>query len=140
MLAPCRAGPSGIALEPQVASSNSSGSGSGSGSGSSSVAPAASAWPASSSPAGGRSLAGSALQRLRLGPMDVLTASMLPQATESGEEGGDGYKVVSRVAYQGVPGAYSEIAANKACPGWEPLPCEQFEVAFQAISQVRMRA
>ena len=36
---------------------------------------------------------------------------------------------------QGVPGAYSEMAALKACPGWEPLPCEQFEVAFQALSQ-----
>ena len=37
---------------------------------------------------------------------------------------------------QGVPGAYSEMAAIKACPGWEPLPCEQFETAFQALSQV----
>lgn len=37
---------------------------------------------------------------------------------------------------QGVPGAYSEMAALKACPGWEPLPCEQFETAFQALSQV----
>ena len=37
---------------------------------------------------------------------------------------------------QGVPGAYSEMAALKACPDWEPLPCEQFEVAFQALSQV----
>ena len=37
----------------------------------------------------------------------------------------------TRVAYQGVPGAYSEMAAMKACPGCEPLPCEQFEVAFQ---------
>ena len=43
---------------------------------------------------------------------------------------------MDRVAYQGVPGAYSESAALKACPGWEPLPCEQFEVAFQALSQV----
>ncbi len=40
-----------------------------------------------------------------------------------------------RVAYQGVPGAYSESAARKACPGAEPLPCEQFEVAFQALTQ-----
>lgn len=40
------------------------------------------------------------------------------------------------MAYQGVPGAYSEMAALKACPGWEPLPCEQFETAFQALSQV----
>jgi len=39
------------------------------------------------------------------------------------------------VAYQGVPGAYSEGAALKACPGWEPLPCAQFETAFQALSQ-----
>lgn len=37
---------------------------------------------------------------------------------------------------QGVPGAYSEMAALKACPGWEPLPCEQFETAFQALTQV----
>lgn len=36
-----------------------------------------------------------------------------------------------RVAYQGVPGAYSEMAATKACPDAEPVPCEQFEVAFQ---------
>jgi arogenate/prephenate dehydratase len=36
-----------------------------------------------------------------------------------------------RVAYQGVPGAYSEMAACKACPDAEPVPCEQFEVAFQ---------
>ena len=42
---------------------------------------------------------------------------------------------VNRVAYQGVPGAYSEQAALKVCPTWEPLPCEQFEVAFQALSQ-----
>ena len=41
---------------------------------------------------------------------------------------------------QGVPGAYSEMAAIKACPGWEPLPCEQFETAFQALSQVRTAA
>lgn len=39
------------------------------------------------------------------------------------------------VAYQGVPGAYSEQAALLACPLHEPLPCAQFEVAFQALSQ-----
>ena len=39
------------------------------------------------------------------------------------------------VGYQGVPGAYSEAAAMKACPGLELLPCDQFEVAFQALSQ-----
>uniref|UniRef100_A0A2P2J4Y6 Arogenate dehydratase n=1 Tax=Rhizophora mucronata TaxID=61149 RepID=A0A2P2J4Y6_RHIMU len=38
-----------------------------------------------------------------------------------------------RVAYQGVPGAYSEAAAGKAYPNCEAIPCEQFEVAFQAV-------
>lgn len=38
-----------------------------------------------------------------------------------------------RVAYQGVPGAYSEAAAGKAYPNCEAIPCDQFEVAFQAV-------
>lgn len=38
-----------------------------------------------------------------------------------------------RVAYQGVPGAYSEAAAGKAYPKCEAIPCDQFEVAFQAV-------
>ncbi|GAA0142868.1 dehydratase [Lithospermum erythrorhizon] len=38
-----------------------------------------------------------------------------------------------RVAYQGVPGAYSEAAAGKSYPNCEAIPCDQFEVAFQAV-------
>ncbi|KAM0858650.1 hypothetical protein ACQ4PT_047707 [Festuca glaucescens] len=38
-----------------------------------------------------------------------------------------------RVAYQGVPGAYSEKAAGKAYPGCDAVPCDQFDVAFQAV-------
>ncbi|EOA39329.1 hypothetical protein CARUB_v10012370mg [Capsella rubella] len=38
-----------------------------------------------------------------------------------------------RVAYQGVPGAYSEAAAGKAYPNCQAVPCDQFEVAFQAV-------
>ncbi|KAL1201900.1 Arogenate dehydratase/prephenate dehydratase 6 [Cardamine amara subsp. amara] len=38
-----------------------------------------------------------------------------------------------RVAYQGVPGAYSEAAASKAYPNCQAIPCDQFEVAFQAV-------
>ncbi|CAK9863366.1 unnamed protein product [Sphagnum jensenii] len=38
-----------------------------------------------------------------------------------------------RVAYQGVPGAYSEAAAAKAYPSCEAVPCDQFEAAFQAV-------
>ena len=36
-----------------------------------------------------------------------------------------------KAGYQGVPGAYSEVAALKACPDFDPMPCEQFETAFQ---------
>ncbi|CAL0324179.1 unnamed protein product [Lupinus luteus] len=38
-----------------------------------------------------------------------------------------------RVAYQGVPGAYSEAAAGKAYPNCEAIPCDQFDVAFKAV-------
>ncbi|PWA62015.1 arogenate dehydratase 2 [Artemisia annua] len=40
-----------------------------------------------------------------------------------------------RVAYQGVPGAYSESAAEKAYPSCEAVPCEQFETAFEAVER-----
>ncbi|VFQ98114.1 unnamed protein product [Cuscuta campestris] len=38
-----------------------------------------------------------------------------------------------RVAYQGVRGAYSESAAEKAYPNCEAVPCEQFDTAFIAV-------
>ncbi|KAL8152215.1 hypothetical protein V2J09_009975 [Rumex salicifolius] len=38
-----------------------------------------------------------------------------------------------RVAYQGVRGAYSELAAETAYPDCEPVPCEQFDTAFEAV-------
>ena len=38
-----------------------------------------------------------------------------------------------RVAYQGVPGANSEAAAGKAYLNCKAIPCDQFEVAFQAV-------
>ncbi|CAI9776421.1 unnamed protein product [Fraxinus pennsylvanica] len=40
-----------------------------------------------------------------------------------------------RVAYQGVRGAYSESAAEKAYPNCEPVPCEQFDTAFEAVEK-----
>ncbi|XP_047966648.1 arogenate dehydratase 2-like [Salvia hispanica] len=40
-----------------------------------------------------------------------------------------------RVAYQGVRGAYSESAAEKAYPNCEAVPCEQFDTAFQAVEK-----
>lgn len=43
----------------------------------------------------------------------------------------DGSKV--RVAYQGLPGAYSEDAALKAYPKCQTVPCDNFEAAFKAV-------
>ncbi|CAN6477084.1 unnamed protein product [Victoria cruziana] len=38
-----------------------------------------------------------------------------------------------RVAYQGVPCAYSEEVALKAYPQCEAVPCDEFEAAFKAV-------
>ncbi|KAH7662052.1 Bifunctional P-protein chorismate mutase/prephenate dehydratase protein [Dioscorea alata] len=38
-----------------------------------------------------------------------------------------------RVAYQGLPGAFSEAAALKAYPLCETVPCEEFDVTFKAV-------
>ncbi|CAH1439978.1 unnamed protein product [Lactuca virosa] len=52
-------------------------------------------------------------------------------ATDPVSSGNDGSKV--RVAYQGLPGAYSEAAALKAYPKCETVPCDQFESVFKAV-------
>jgi prephenate dehydratase len=41
------------------------------------------------------------------------------------------------VAYQGVPGAYSEMAANALFPGCKTLPCESFDDVFEAVEAKR---
>ncbi|KAL3530620.1 hypothetical protein ACH5RR_009942 [Cinchona calisaya] len=40
-----------------------------------------------------------------------------------------------RVAYQGVRGAFSESAAEKAYPNCEAVPCDQFDTAFEAVER-----
>jgi prephenate dehydratase len=42
-----------------------------------------------------------------------------------------------RVAFQGVPGAYSHLACKAARPDHEPLPCPSFEDAFDAVRRGR---
>jgi len=40
----------------------------------------------------------------------------------------------NKIAFQGEPGAYSNLACNEACPDLEPMACESFEDAFDAVS------
>ncbi|KAL2488888.1 Arogenate dehydratase/prephenate dehydratase 2 [Forsythia ovata] len=56
-----------------------------------------------------------------------LTSAQLSNLTSEGSR--------LRVAYQGVRGAYSESAAEKAYPNCEPVPCEQFDTAFEAVEK-----
>jgi arogenate/prephenate dehydratase len=42
-----------------------------------------------------------------------------------------------RIAFQGAPGAYSEVAAQRAWPGVETVPCEHFEDVFASVEAAR---
>ncbi|KAJ8637000.1 hypothetical protein MRB53_011267 [Persea americana] len=63
-------------------------------------------------------------------PQELPRPLTIANLTTSGSQGSR-----IRVAYQGVPGAYSESAAAKAYPSCEPVPCEEFETAFQAVER-----
>jgi prephenate dehydratase len=41
------------------------------------------------------------------------------------------------IAFQGVPGAYSDLACRAAYPGMTTLPCESFETAIDAVKEGR---
>ncbi len=41
------------------------------------------------------------------------------------------------IAFQGVPGAYSDLACRHAYPGWATLPCPSFEAAIAAVRDGR---
>ncbi|WP_431282931.1 prephenate dehydratase [Humitalea sp. 24SJ18S-53] len=43
----------------------------------------------------------------------------------------------STIAFQGVPGAYSDLACRDAYPGWATLPCPSFEAAILAVREKR---
>ena len=40
-----------------------------------------------------------------------------------------------KIAYQGVPGAYSQIACQNVFPGQEYISCETFEIAMNAVQE-----
>src|SRR6204780_3114508 len=41
------------------------------------------------------------------------------------------------IAFQGVPGAYSDLACRAAYPGMTTVPCESFETAIDAVKEGR---
>ncbi len=41
------------------------------------------------------------------------------------------------IAFQGVPGAYSDLACRRAYPGWTTLPSPSFEAAMAAVREGR---
>ena len=45
----------------------------------------------------------------------------------------------NKIAYQGVPGAYSHKACVEAYPDMDPVACESFEDAFAAVADGRAR-
>lgn len=57
-----------------------------------------------------------------------------PTAAHS-DQGSSAVGTTSTVAYQGVPGAYSEVASLAALPGWDHVPCNTFEAVFQALTE-----
>lgn len=85
--------------------------------------------------ADGKNTQAAALQ-LRDTPYDVVSRDALPKPLSSSQFSSsvsDGSRL--RVAYQGVRGAYSESAAEKAYPNCEAVPCEQFDTAFEAVER-----
>lgn len=70
------------------------------------------------------------LQRIYESRPKPLSVSDLPTISDS-----HNHASCLRVAYQGVPGAYSESAAAKAYPNCEPVPCEHFDTAFHAVER-----
>jgi prephenate dehydratase len=41
------------------------------------------------------------------------------------------------IAFQGIPGAYSDLACRAAYPGMTTVPCESFETAIDAVKEGR---
>ena len=37
------------------------------------------------------------------------------------------------IAFQGRPGAYSDLACRNAYPSWTTLPCDTFQAAMEAV-------
>jgi prephenate dehydratase len=41
--------------------------------------------------------------------------------------------MTSTIAFQGRPGAYSDLSCRNAYPGWTTMPCDTFDAAMEAV-------
>jgi prephenate dehydratase len=64
----------------------------------------------------------------------VLTAAFPPDETPDAMP-----TPANRIAFQGYPGAYSNLACRGAFPAMTPLPCPSFEDAFAAVREGKAR-
>ena len=48
-----------------------------------------------------------------------------------------GAEAARTIAFQGLPGAYSDLSCRHAYPGWATLPCPSFEAAMEAVREGR---
>ncbi|GLJ46122.1 hypothetical protein SUGI_0971560 [Cryptomeria japonica] len=67
----------------------------------------------------------------------VINGSTASIRSSSDEEGIEGKKNGIRVAYQGIPGAFSEAAAIMVHPGCSGVPCKAYEDAIWAVESRR---
>ena len=67
-------------------------------------------------------------------PSKASTASATSAPSAQPERGPD-----ARIAFQGAPGAYSDLACRDAFPQLEPLPCPDFEDALRAVQEKSAR-
>nr|UIP35200.1 arogenate dehydratase/prephenate dehydratase 2 [Leucojum aestivum] len=73
------------------------------------------------------------LNRIFNGSLLDKGSQTLPRPLTTMDQSNLGSGTRLKVAYQGLPGAYSESAAAKAYPNCEAVPCAHFETAFEAV-------
>ena len=58
-------------------------------------------------------------------------------ARHSAAQTPSGAEAARTIAFQGLPGAYSDLSCRHAYPGWATLPCPSFEAAMEAVREER---
>ena len=76
-----------------------------------------------------------ACARIEHGPFGVDTPEDLERARRPARTSRT--RMTGKIAFQGLPGAYSDLACRVAYPDMATLPCESFETAMDAVREGR---